>query len=438
MALRSTRLGVPVIGRATRALAVALFAAALFVARAGAQEIEQFNVPGWQGITLGPDGAMWLPIGDGSIGRMTTDGSVTDLFPLPIGVRLPAGITAGPDGNLWFTTRLPSAIGRITTSGNITMFAVPLPSLPYAITSGPDGNLWFTMPGSNRIGRMSTTGALAEFPVPTPFAGLSGITAGPDGNLWFTEAQASRIGRITTAGDIAEFALASDARPNGITTGPDGNLWFTELAARVGRITTAGVVTEFAAPALGAGIVSSYGTLWVTRPGEITQVTTNGNTTSYTALLFAPSAVGIAKDSEGRIWMTDSVASILSRVLRLTDTQPDSCVTDATTLCLNNGRFKVRVTFRAGAGPVQDAQAVGLTADTGYFWFFNSANIEIVAKVLSGCSVNGHYWNFLAGLTDVEVTTTVTDTVSGATKVYTNPAGTPFAPVQDTSAFVCP
>jgi hypothetical protein len=41
-------------------------------------------------------------------------------------------------------------------------------------------------------------------------------------------------------------------------------------------------------------------------------------------------------------------------------------------------------------------------------------------------------------LTNVSVTLTVTDTVTGAVRTYTNPQGTAFAPIQDTNAFVCP
>ncbi len=370
---------------------------------------------------------------------MDTNGTVTGVFPLPNGITLPAGIAAGPDGNLWFTTRLPSAIGRITPFGTIRMFPLSPSSLPYAITAGPDGNLWFTMPGSNSIGRITTSGMVTAFPVPTASAGLAGIAAGPDGHLWFAESFASRIGRITTDGDITEFALDADSRPNGIAAGPDGNIWFTERAARVGRITPGGILTEFPAPPFAAAITSAYGALWLARPLEITRVTTSGITTSYNALLLAPSAVGIATDSEGRVWITDGALGFVGRLLRLQDTQPGPCVADATTLCLNDGRFRVRAAFRTDSGAAQDARAVGLTADSGYFWFFDPANIELVLKVLDGCSVNGHYWNFLAGLTNVEVTTTITDTVSGTSKVYTNPAGTAFAPVQDTSAFAtCP
>lgn len=37
---------------------------------------------------------------------------------------------------------------------------------------------------------------------------------------------------------------------------------------------------------------------------------------------------------------------------------------------------------------------VPLTADTGYFWFFNPANVESIVKVLDGRPVNGKFWAF--------------------------------------------
>jgi hypothetical protein len=59
--------------------------------------------------------------------------------------------------------------------------------------------------------------------------------------------------------------------------------------------------------------------------------------------------------------------------------------------------------------------------------------------VLNACSFNAAYWTFAGGLTDVNVIMTVTDTQTGAVKTYTNPQGTAFQPIQDTSAFfTCP
>ncbi len=129
-------------------------------------------------------------------------------------------------------------------------------------------------------------------------------------------------------------------------------------------------------------------------------------------------------DGNGRLWAyAPAVAT--------------SCVADPTTLCLQNGRFRVRAAWQAADGSTGDGQAVALTPDTGTFWFFSAANIEMVGKVLDGCAFGNHFWFFAGGLTDVRVIITVTDTANGAVRVYQNPQGTAFAPLQDTRAFAC-
>ena len=117
---------------------------------------------------------------------------------------------------------------------------------------------------------------------------------------------------------------------------------------------------------------------------------------------------------------------------------PGPCVPSDTRLCLNGGRFQVEAQWTAN-GTTGPGHAVSLTSDTGYFWFFNAANIEAVVKVLNACALNQRYWFFAGGLTDVKVHLTVTDTRTGAVKAYDNPRGTPFRPIQDTGAFAtCP
>ncbi len=118
---------------------------------------------------------------------------------------------------------------------------------------------------------------------------------------------------------------------------------------------------------------------------------------------------------------------------------PSPCVASATKLCLAGGRFGVQATYNAGASGAGQAQAVKLTDDTGYLWFFDSSNVEAVVKVLDGCAANGRYWVFAGGLTNVNVALTVTDSQTSGTRAYTNPAGTAFQPIQDTAAFAtCP
>jgi hypothetical protein len=117
-----------------------------------------------------------------------------------------------------------------------------------------------------------------------------------------------------------------------------------------------------------------------------------------------------------------------------------ACTTDSDSLCLTSNRFLVEVGFRTQGGVSGSGQAIKLTNDTGYFWFFDDDNVEIVIKVLNACSIPpGRFWVFAAGLTNVEATLTVRDTNTGAQRVYENPLGTAFLPIQDTNAFAtCP
>ena len=113
----------------------------------------------------------------------------------------------------------------------------------------------------------------------------------------------------------------------------------------------------------------------------------------------------------------------------------DACAPGPNALCLNGGRFRVDVTYsRTPLGPTMLAPAVPITPDTGYFWFFDDANVELVVKVLDGRSVNGHFWVFFGALSDVGYSITVTDTATGEQRVYQNLHGT-LASVADTSAF---
>ncbi|MGE5412838.1 MAG: PKD domain-containing protein [Syntrophomonadaceae bacterium] len=114
---------------------------------------------------------------------------------------------------------------------------------------------------------------------------------------------------------------------------------------------------------------------------------------------------------------------------------PIPCVADAETLCLNNGRFQVTTEWTKPDTTSGHGNAISLTGDSGYFWFFDASNIEAIVKVLNGCGLNNAYWVFAAGLTNVQVDLKVIDTQTGIVYDKQNPQGTAFQPIQDTSAF---
>ncbi len=146
----------------------------------------------------------------------------------------------------------------------------------------------------------------------------------------------------------------------------------------------------------------------------------------------------------GKVWVVGEYAAPTNRWgtwvgETLVALSGGSCRPDGSTLCFGNGRFRVTATWRRPDGTSGAGTSVPITDDSGYFWFFDAGNIEVVAKVLDGCGVNGRYWVLAGGLTNVEAALVVTDTKTGDTKTYANPAGTAFQPIQDTAAFAtCP
>ncbi len=121
-------------------------------------------------------------------------------IPLASGAQ-PVALAGGSDHNVWFTAcqvilggtnKLNGWIGRLTLPAD-TITLYPLQAggtqrCPAEITAGPDGNLWFnekTFAGQGFIGRVSTSGVITEFALPT-MQYLNGIATGADGDIWIS------------------------------------------------------------------------------------------------------------------------------------------------------------------------------------------------------------------------------------------------------------
>ncbi len=111
----------------------------------------------------------------------------------------------------------------------------------------------------------------------------------------------------------------------------------------------------------------------------------------------------------------------------------EPCVAGATSLCLNGGRFRAELSWQNG--PAQgEGQAIALTDESGYFWFFGPNLPEVFVKVLDARTFNNHFWVFFGSLSDVHFVLKVQDLTTGAIRTYNNPAGT-LASTGDTFAF---
>lgn len=115
------------------------------------------------------------------------------------------------------------------------------------------------------------------------------------------------------------------------------------------------------------------------------------------------------------------------------------CEESPSALCLGAGRFRVTVEWRDYQGNRGFGHAYPLTGDSGLFWFFEDANLELLVKTVDACFEFGRHWVYAAASTDVEYTLTAIDTATGRSRSYFNPLGRRSPAITDSDAFAtCP
>lgn len=287
---------------------------------------------GANGITVGPDGALWFTTldqaGGNLIGRITTAGAINSVpsanaLTQANGPELPSGgdITLGPDGNLWTVPRDGNVVGEITTSASQFTYVPPTPnSSPAQITAGPDGTLWFTEATASKIAHIAPGGSIVEFPTPTPNAYPLGIAGSPRGLIVFTETLANKIGYISTDGKASgDFAIpTANALPVSIVQGPDNAFWFTEFGAnKIGRLDFSGNFKEFpVSSAPNAITVGPDGALYFTETAGngIGRITIAGAVTEFGVTDAASGPTGIVAGPDGALWFTENAVSRIGRL----------------------------------------------------------------------------------------------------------------------------
>ena len=277
------------------------------------------------GIAAGPDGNVWFtqPLVK-RVGKITTAGVVTTYaVPTP-----PGGIIAGPDGNLWVTLPEASTIARITPSGSISTFALGRAGL-MDIFRGPDNDVWFVEWPPLRLGRIASSGHVRERELPSVTEAFSffgrpgadpGVAVGPDGNLWFGDSLGNKILQLAVDGTLKSFPLpkSNDTHAfafGGIVAGPDGNLWFTEQAAKkIGRMSVTGAVIEYSLPTPNSVplwiAVGPDKNLWFTESGgKIGRITPSGSITEF-GLPPGAQPGFLVTGPDGSVWFTELRAKI--------------------------------------------------------------------------------------------------------------------------------
>ena len=202
--------------------------------------------------------------------------------------------------------------------------------------------------------------------------------------------------------------VAVDLKVRDLQTGLERE-WTSPLGTRFAPITE----TRAFATCPPAGTAEAGGSTGRDRPDDVSRVAAD-HLSDRIAALYQASAPGV----------------------ELSAVTGSGCVPGDTALCLESGRFEVAATWTAG-GEGGSAGGSLRTANTGLFWFFHPANIELIVKVLDGCALNDQYWVLMGGLTDVGVEVVVTDSTTGEAKRFESPEGTGFETRFDLAAFSC-
>jgi|CXWL01.1.fsa_nt_gi hypothetical protein len=102
--------------------------------------------------------------------------------------------------------------------------------------------------------------------------------------------------------------------------------------------------------------------------------------------------------------------------------QPGVCVASATTMCLLGGRYEAKVNWtNQFDGSSGTGKSVPFTDFAGFFYFTDSANLELMLKILD--FGGGTIKVFYGQLTNLQFQITLRETATGRAKVYANGPG---------------
>ncbi len=153
-----------------------------------------------------------------------------------------ASLAFGSDGNLWCAgfTASSDSFAIIRMSGDFpnnlsaTVFPVPGLSSNDTMALGSDKNLWFTLDATGQVGRITPTGNITLFQPSKGDHGATALISAPDGNLWFLDERADALIRVNPAdGSFSPFRIpikvagSSMFAVNRLAVGSDGNIWLT-------------------------------------------------------------------------------------------------------------------------------------------------------------------------------------------------------------------
>ena len=196
-----------------------------------------------QGLTVAPDGAVWIAStqADRLVRFDPASGQIREIQ-LTLNSN-PIGIAVDSQQRIWFAARGRWLVGRLR-EGAKRPAEFPPPSLMDSRlgTPGPSslalddagGHVWFTLRPQAVLGYLPLsaeprrdTSPVREIPFDSGVTRPEGLAADGHGGVWIAEMLADRLTHLASDGTTRQVPLPPDSRPRGVAVGPGGDIWVT-------------------------------------------------------------------------------------------------------------------------------------------------------------------------------------------------------------------
>ena len=431
--------------------------------------------PGAQSVVVGPDGAVYAGTFGVEVARSTDHGVSWQTFAGPGQVELsfyetrvlavdPAGaiyaafnaggnanflaqLSVSRDGGASWTLLLSEQSTQFLdlridpfSTGTLYLFG----GIPGAFGAGrivgggrlqrsTDGGMNWTFIDDTLVAGFGAQGSVTAFAIDpnTPgrlyAAAVSALGLSPPEPAFYASSDRGTTWTRSTASPPDTFTtlIVDLFQPSRIFGGGPSGIYRSDDAGQTFALKSALPATQFvsdpvhagsffaATPATGVLASSDGGGTWITRNAGLTSLAVNA----------------LALDASGGYLYAATNSAVFAYTF-----------VDAGTLVLD-AAHPFSVTLSA-TDPHNGQAAPGVAMQVNDLWGYfsipaitsNPSNPEVFVKMLDGTAINGEYWFFYGGLTNLAYTLTVTDAATGAQKTYTKPAGSECGG-SDTAAF---
>lgn len=270
------------------------------------------STKGLSGLAFDTDGNVWFSKSTGRVvGKFPTAGGEGVEYALPEEANYPEGLTRGPDGAMWYYDPVHQNLGRVAPDGSTTVIPPP-PKLnpfgPRGMASGVDNSIWLTDMAQNALWKLDIrTLKYKRYDIPDANVQPQHIRVAGDGTVWFTMTAVNKLGRMSSSGSFVTINTEGPTR--GVHIADDDTVWFVDNAGNLTRLKHDGTMDRYKC-------LGSHGGLAMALDGSIWSVGNNDLKVLRLSAVNAPKVASTGQVAPPQVNSPGKVANITLAELR--------------------------------------------------------------------------------------------------------------------------